>query len=158
MCGMVISSQQFYLYGDPAYCIRPFIIIPFIGVQLTFQQQQSNGFMSNVCTAVEYELNDVRKYFAPVAIPCKVIIALFPVAKLFAVLVILWNFRGCLYFSQSAFFFESPSTNSRRVYGNLIVNLFVVLLLFICIKRTSSIIDCIVRFKHFPSAASSMFF
>ncbi|PXF46694.1 hypothetical protein BWQ96_03520 [Gracilariopsis chorda] len=99
---LCIYGTQYYIYGDPAYVIRPYLIIGYGGAFLTEKQKQFNKEMSACRTAVQWALKDIKKYFSHVSSATKMRIECTPAALWYFVSALLWNFRACLYGSQSA--------------------------------------------------------
>jgi DDE superfamily endonuclease len=99
---MEISGTQYYLYGDPAYCLRPYLQIGYRGSYLTIQQVQFNFAMSKVRIAVEWAFRDVKMYFTHVDVPRKLKLRITPAGLWYVCGVMLWNFRVCLYGSQTS--------------------------------------------------------
>lgn len=102
------TDLQYCLYGDPDYAIRAFLIVTYSRTveNLTQQQRRSQTSISRVRTILKWRFMNIIKYFTYVNFNKKVTIAQVLVAKVFAVLAILWNFRVCLYGSQGAELFD----------------------------------------------------
>jgi nuclease HARBI1 len=104
---LVISNRQYYVYGDPAYILRPFLQVGFKGSSTTPEELAFNASMSEVRVAVEWAFRDVNQYFTHVDVPRKLRLRVTPGGLWYVRAVILWNFRVCLYGSQAAQSFES---------------------------------------------------
>lgn len=61
--GLVFNQRQFYLYGDPAYCLSSHLLIPFEKGDFSVHERRYNESMESVRKSVERGFNDVRKYF-----------------------------------------------------------------------------------------------
>jgi DDE superfamily endonuclease len=57
---MFIDGTQHYLYGDPAYCLRPYLQVGFQGSDASLEQSLFNAEMSKVRIAVEWAFRDVK--------------------------------------------------------------------------------------------------
>jgi hypothetical protein len=101
-----ISGTQYYLYGYPAYCLRPYLQIGYRGSHLT-PQVQLNIAMSTVRIAVEWAFRDVKLYFTHVDVPRKLKLLVTPAGLWYVCAVMLWNIRVCLYGSQASRYFDS---------------------------------------------------
>jgi hypothetical protein len=66
---MNINGVQYCLYGDPAYCLRPYLQVGYQGSNLTADQILFNASMSKVRIAVEWAFRDVKMYFTHVDFP-----------------------------------------------------------------------------------------
>ena len=103
---LMIDGRQFYIYGDSAYVLRPFLQIAFQGAALTEEQCQFNTEMNRLRTSVEWGFKDIKKYFTHVDFTRKNIISNTPVGLHYIIAGLLWNFRACLYSSQTSQFFD----------------------------------------------------
>lgn len=90
---MVVNGRQFCIYGDPAYLLRPYLIVLFSGYSITLPQSKFNKSMARVWNAVKWGFKEIKRYFTHVDFPRKMTIEDVPVAKLFVVFTILWYFR-----------------------------------------------------------------
>ena len=103
---MNINGIQYCLYGDPAYFLRPYLQVGYQGSSFTADQTVFNASMSKVRIAVEWAFRDVKMYFTHVDFPRKLRMGITPGGLLYICTVILWNFRVCLYGSQTAEYFD----------------------------------------------------
>lgn len=103
---LLVGGRQFYIYGDPAYVLRPYLQVGFKGSVLSDEQKAFNKSMSLVRVSVEWAFKDLKKYFTHVDSSRKMVLQKVPVAKWYLVSAVLWNFRACMYGSQSATFFN----------------------------------------------------
>jgi len=108
---LLIDDQQYCIYGDPAYVLRAYMQIAYNGAVLSDAQKEFNSRMSACRIAVEWAFKDIKKYFSHISVSRKMHISQTPAGLWFQVSSILWNFRACLYGSQSATFFncQAPS-------------------------------------------------
>ena len=61
---MSINGEQYYLYGDPAYVLRPWLQKGFTGANLTPEQREFNSSMSPLRESVELGNKDIKQYFS----------------------------------------------------------------------------------------------
>lgn len=106
-----IYGNQYYMYADSAYPLRPYLIVGFSGSQLDNDERSFNTAMSKVRISVEWAFKDVRKYFTHLDMSRKMTVAISPVGLWFFSACILCNFRTCFYGSQTSkrFDCEPPS-------------------------------------------------
>jgi hypothetical protein len=69
---LVISNRQFYLYGDPAYILRPYLQVGFKGSSTTPEEIAFNSSMSKVRVTAEWAFRNVKQYFTHVDVPRKI--------------------------------------------------------------------------------------
>lgn len=91
-----IDGEQFYLYADKAYVVRPWMQTAFPGPTLTAEQAEFNRSMNTVRTAVEWSYGEVKKNFSTQDFHRKLIISKAPVGVLYVLCVLLHNFKTCL--------------------------------------------------------------
>jgi DDE superfamily endonuclease len=101
-----ISGRQYYIYGDVAYTLRPYLQVGFKGSTLSPDEVVFNLSMSKVRVAVEWAFRDVKQYFTHLDVPRKLRLRVTPVGLWYVCSVMLWNFRVCLYGSQAAQYFQ----------------------------------------------------
>ena len=107
----LLGAQNFYLYGDPGYPIRRFLITPFLGNNLTQAQREFNSTMSKMRICVEWEFGDLFEQFAFLDFRKNQKIYLQPVSKYMFVSAILKNCKTCLRGCQTSMYFNlSPPT------------------------------------------------
>lgn len=58
------DGKAFFIYGDPAYGIGPYLLSPFKGPAVTEEQALWNSKMSKVREAVEWDFRDLYTHFA----------------------------------------------------------------------------------------------
>lgn len=94
---LLIDDRQFYLYGDSAYMLRPYIMRPFIGEELSEDQVQSNGQMSSLRESVEHNYKDIKQQWVSQDFPRNLKVRQSPISLLYKASAVLWNFRVCAY-------------------------------------------------------------
>jgi DDE superfamily endonuclease len=57
---MNINGMQYCLYGDPAYCLRPYMQVGYQGSNITADQKLLNASMPKVRISVEWAFRDVK--------------------------------------------------------------------------------------------------
>src|SRR5579863_7953614 len=92
---------NFCLYGDPAYPLRPQLISPYKGANMTPAQAAFNIAMSRVRQSVEWEFGKVASLFAFLDYQKNLKLYLQPVGMLYFVGVLFSNCHTCLYNSQT---------------------------------------------------------
>jgi DDE superfamily endonuclease len=75
---MLIEGVQYYIYGDSGYMLRPYVISPFSGVNLTAEQALFNKRLSRARVSVEQAFKGVKKYFSHIAFPRKMLLSKTP--------------------------------------------------------------------------------
>jgi len=119
---LVVGGRQFYIYGDPAYVLRPYLQIGFRGSTLTDEEKEFNKQMSAVRVSVEWAFKDIKKYFTHVDTPRKLALKSTPAGLWYYVSTLMWNFRACCYGSQSATFFACKAPTLEEYIGALLDN------------------------------------
>ena len=89
---LIIDNRQFYVYGDSAYSIRPWIQKHFIGC-LTDEQKQCNRTMSMVRVSVEHRYKELKQKYPSQDFARKMHVRQSPIGQLYRVCALLWNFR-----------------------------------------------------------------
>jgi nuclease HARBI1 len=103
---LFIQGQQYYVYGDSAYTLRPYLQVAFRGTELSLNQAQFNVSMNTVRTSVEWVFKDIKQYFNHVAFSRKLRLKMNASGKWYQVSAILWNFRACLYGNPTSSYFD----------------------------------------------------
>ena len=114
---MIINSTQYYIYGDPAYVIRPWLQVGFKGTDLSADRLEFNQRMSRVRMSVEWGFKEIKRYFPRLAFPRQLKTLEVPVGLLYLVGSLLANFRCCLYGSQASLYFECPPPSLLEYVG-----------------------------------------
>jgi nuclease HARBI1 len=108
---LLIQNQQYYIYGDSAYALRPYLQVAFRGADISPEQLEFNTSMNTVRTAVEWMFKDIKQYFTHVAFSRKMQLRVNAPGKWYHVAAILWNFRVCTYGNPTSTYFDcSPPT------------------------------------------------
>lgn len=100
------NGQNLCIYGDPAYPIRPQLLGPFKGANVTNDQKEFNKSMSKVRISVEWIFGDIINYFAFVNFKNNLKLGLSAVGKMYVVCGLLHNARACLYKNNTSLFFN----------------------------------------------------
>jgi nuclease HARBI1 len=120
---LVVGGRQYYIYGDPAYVLRPYLQVGYHGTDLTIEQKAFNASMSSVRISVEWAFKDVKKYFTHLAFPRKLVLGNTPAAKWYICAAVLWNFRNCMSGSEKSQFYKcDPPTIDEYISNNFEVN------------------------------------
>jgi nuclease HARBI1 len=101
---LIVEGQQYHLYADAGYVLRPYMLVGFTGT-LTPQEQAFNRIMSRVRVAVEWAFKDIKKYFCHSCFARKMVLSQSPVSWYLAS-ALLWNFRVVLYGSSTFRYFD----------------------------------------------------
>lgn len=116
----VNNQELFYLYGDPAYPLRPALMAPYRGAILDEQQQQFNHQMNRCRQSVEWGFCKIIQNFAFLDYKKNLKLYLQPVGMYYIVGAILTNCHTCLYGSQTgAFFGVQPPNLEEYLNGQL---------------------------------------
>jgi len=100
------DGTPMYLYGDPAYPLRPHLQRPHRGLNLTAEQQQQNTSMSMVRESVEWQFGKVISLWAFLDFSKNLKLYLSPVGRLYRLGVLLTNCHACLYGNQTSTYFD----------------------------------------------------
>jgi hypothetical protein len=68
-----ISGRQYYIYGDVAYTVRPYLKVGFKGTTLSPEEVAFDSSMSKVRVAVEWAFRDVKQYFTHLDVPRNIV-------------------------------------------------------------------------------------
>lgn len=102
---LTIDGHQFYLYGDAAYMLRPWLQTAFDGL-LTLQQESHNDSMKAPRASVEWGFKDVKQVCSFLDFPHKMKVREVPVGLLYKIGALVWNLRCCMYGSATSAFFK----------------------------------------------------
>ncbi|KAF0738362.1 hypothetical protein Ae201684P_020031 [Aphanomyces euteiches] len=83
-----------FIYGDPAYPLRDWLISPYKGSKITAPQSRFNSKMSSVRVSVAWCFGEVLRYWAFLDFKKKLKVFLSPVAKLYLIGVFFTNCQG----------------------------------------------------------------
>jgi hypothetical protein len=99
------------IYGDPAYVLRPWLITPHKGGNISASQAQFNKEMSQVRLAVEWGFGKIVSLFAFLDFKKNLKILLSPIGKYYAIGALLTNCHTCLHGSIASVYFDcAPPT------------------------------------------------
>ncbi|KAH9074077.1 hypothetical protein Ae201684P_015975 [Aphanomyces euteiches] len=84
-----------YVYGDPAYPLRPWLISPYKGARLTSAQASFNKKMNSVRVSVEWCFAGILRDWAFLNYKKNLKVFLSPVAKMYLIGVLLSNCIAC---------------------------------------------------------------
>lgn len=93
----VHENKQFCIYGDAAYNIKPWILMPFVGDNLTDDQKNFNACMSSVKVAVEISFEEAIQYWTSQDVSKRFKVRHALVGLLYQCSALLWNLRVCSY-------------------------------------------------------------
>ena len=106
-----LYRHTLYIYGDPAYPLRPYFQAPFQGAVLTPNQHAWNKSMKEVRVSVERIFGDIINYFKFLDFKKDLKIGLSSVGKMFIVCILLHNTRTILYGNTTFQYFDiNPPT------------------------------------------------
>jgi nuclease HARBI1 len=103
---LMIGGKQHYIFGDSGYAIRPHLITPFEGSNITPQRALFNRRMSRVRVSVERAFRDIKRYFSHITLPRKMVLSRTPAGAWYLAGCLLWNFRCCLDGAPTSKFFD----------------------------------------------------
>lgn len=92
-----IEGRQFYIFGDKAYHLRPWLLRPFTAANLSPQQLDFNGIMSSLRESVEHNYKDLKQNFVSQDFPRNLKARQAPISLMYKASAILWNLRVCAY-------------------------------------------------------------
>jgi len=92
---LIVGGEQYYLYGDVAYMMRPWLQTAFEGI-LSPDQDAHNNAMKVPRTAVEWGFKDVKQVCSSLDFPRKLKIREGPVGLLYKTGALVWNLRCCV--------------------------------------------------------------
>ena len=94
------------LYGDPAYPLRPHLLSPYKGANVTPIQRAWNKEMSAVRINVEWIFGDIVNYFKFIDFKKGLKLQLSAIGKMYHVCALLQNARTCLYRNKTSMYFD----------------------------------------------------
>ncbi|KAH9063076.1 hypothetical protein Ae201684P_009341 [Aphanomyces euteiches] len=102
-----IAPEDMYIYGDPAYPLRKWLLSPYKGSRLSPAQVKFNSKMSSVRVSVEWCFGDILRYWAFLDFKKNLKVFLSPVAKMYLMGVLFTNCLSCVRCgNQASRFFE----------------------------------------------------
>eukprot|EP00171_Calliarthron_tuberculosum_P004173 IDg4173t1 len=93
---LLIDQEQYYIYGDQAYVVRPWLQTAYRRSSATTAELTHNKAMNNARVAVEWSYGELKNAFASQDFSRKLQVAKLPVAALYIVCALLRNFKTCL--------------------------------------------------------------
>lgn len=94
---LYINERQFYIFGDQAYILRPWMIRPFIGENLPPDHAQFNSVMKSIRASVEHSYKDLKQQWTSQDFARNLKVLHAPISMLYKASALLWNFRMCMY-------------------------------------------------------------
>lgn len=94
---LLIDAQQFYIYGDPAFVLRPWMQVGFNRAFATPAQHTFNAAMSSAREAVEWSYKDTKQQFTTMDFRRMLMVRKAPVALMYKMSILLWNVKVCLH-------------------------------------------------------------
>jgi DDE superfamily endonuclease len=116
--GLTIGADQYHLYADSGYDVRPYILVPFLLQTSDPDEFLFNKRIAKVRVTAEWAFKDVKTYFSHQAFPRKVVLSRVPIGKWYICTALLWNFRVALYGSPTAEYFDIEAPTLEE-YTNL---------------------------------------
>lgn len=113
---LMIGSSQYYIYGDAAYMVRPWLQAAFSGV-MTDEQTACNSTMAVPRTAVEWGFEDVNQTCSALDYPRNLMLREGPVGLLDRTAAFLCNLRCCAYGSSTSSFFDCAPPSWEQYLG-----------------------------------------
>lgn len=113
---LLVEGRQFYLFGDSAYSLRPWMQRPFIG-NCNGEQNDFNRRMSAVRVSVEHTYKDLKQQWQSQDYPRNLKVRKSPVGLLYRSAALLWNFRTCFYGGgqvEQSFMVKPPTFEEYR--------------------------------------------
>ncbi|CAB1103153.1 unnamed protein product [Ectocarpus sp. CCAP 1310/34] len=112
------AGTPYYVFGDPAYSLSPWLLAPFKGVLNAFEQAFDTA-MSSVRVSVEWGFGKIVALWPYVDYAKKQQVALSAcgLGKQYAVAGILTNYHSCFYRNNTSFYFD-VNPPSLRSYLN----------------------------------------
>lgn len=101
----LVQGHSYCIYGDPAYPLRPLLLKPYVGPNLSVQQCNFNKSMSAVRQAVEWGFAKIAELFAFLDFRKNQKLYRQNVPRMYKVSTILANCHSCLYGSQVCQYF-----------------------------------------------------
>ena len=93
---LLLSDRQFYIYGDAAYVLRPWLQTAFDRATATMEQAIYNTGMNRPRTSVEWNFKDLKQIWTRNDFSRLLHVRQFPVALLYVSSALLLNFKTCM--------------------------------------------------------------
>lgn len=94
---LTIGDEQYYIYGDLAYVLRPWMVCPYYTARATPEQQMFNLAMSAVRVSVEHNYKDLKQFWTSQDFARNLHVCKAPIALLYKSCALLLNIHACLY-------------------------------------------------------------
>lgn len=94
---LLIDGEYYYIYGDSAYMLRPWMQRPFQHGLCSAQEAIFNAAMSAVRVTVEHSYKDIKKYWTSQDFARMLKVRKAPISLLYRSSCLLFNIRTCLY-------------------------------------------------------------
>ena len=108
------QSVPHRLFGDKGYNVKPFLVVPFKGAQLTADMRAFNELCSTMRVCIEWQLGKVVTLWQALDWVRTQQVWLRPVAKSYYIAVLLTNVHTTMYGSQTADFFGCMPPTSEQ--------------------------------------------
>ena len=99
------------LYGDPAYPLRPQLLVPFKGAGVTQIQKEWNQAISKIRIIVKWIFGDIINYFKFLDFKKGLKLPFSAIGKMYLVCAILQNAHTCLYGNKTSKYFGLQPVN-----------------------------------------------
>ena len=106
---LLTHGQQYYLYGDPAYALRPWLLKGFAEAALDAREASFNREMSRARESVEWGFKDIKQLFSSNDHSRQMRALKSPIGLMMVVSSAPTNIRCCLYQSQTSRCFDCPA-------------------------------------------------
>jgi len=100
-----LNGKQYCIFGDSGYNSRSFLKTPWEGSNLSVSKHAFNKAMSTVRIPVEWVFKDIKQYFPLMDFIRKLKVNQAPVASMYMISILLYNFRTCLYGNPTSGYF-----------------------------------------------------
>ncbi|CAN0321355.1 unnamed protein product, partial [Pylaiella littoralis] len=111
------NPVQYKLFGDAAYPIISHVDRGFRGANLTDAQRTYNRQLSKVRVSVEWQFGKVVQMFPFVDFSKNLKLRLQPIAKYYAIAVLLTNAHTCLFGSTTGFYFDMQAPSLEAYFA-----------------------------------------
>lgn len=116
---LLIDGRQFYLYGDAAYMIRPWLQTAFPRVGATEEQLEYDTGTSAVRVSVEWNYKDVKQMWTINDFSRALKVRKSPIALLYISSALLWNMKICIEQGGQLVSFYNIAPPTLRRYLNM---------------------------------------
>lgn len=118
---LLIDDRQFYIYGDPAYILRPWLQVAFNTSFSNASHLNHNASMSSVRESVEWSYKDLKQMWTSQDYKRMLKVRKARVSLMYIGAALLWNFKVCLQHGGEvqSYFCCPPPSLSRYLEQNL---------------------------------------